>query len=104
MIKPAENYNPGRGVGSPPNYGSGVGVTSPTKICSGIPCPTGRQNPDTVFGRLRVDISRLKPGSDQYFDWNGVWQNEIYRAAKETGARITTRKLDNGGWRIWRRE
>jgi hypothetical protein len=39
----------------------------------------------------------------QSFVWNSNYQS-LYRAANEAGVKITIRKLEQGGWRVWRRE
>ncbi len=49
---------------------------------------------------LRRAISGIDIGCS--FDWHGTHIHHAYRTAKEVGRKITTRKLEEGGWRVWR--
>ena len=49
--------------------------------------------------RLRQTLRQMKPG-DSFLD--SVESNCTYRIAKQEGMRITTRKVNGLGWRVWR--
>jgi len=65
-----------------------------------IPIPPTRSNPESGLSRLRAIMRQLRVGE------SFVWPHGTslpYEAAKTVGIRITKRKLDAKGWRIWRR-
>jgi len=68
-------------------------------ITQNSPPPTGRQAIHGDLHDLRQAISSLQP--NQAFVWHGQFHS-IYRAAKQLGASITTRKLPAGGRSVWR--
>jgi hypothetical protein len=69
------------------------------EIRDGIPIPIGRSVEDSVLNTLRKTISSMKVG--QHFDWKSE-NKSLYRAASEIDVKIKTRKLDGGGYRVWR--
>lgn len=53
----------------------------------------------TKRGALRVLIQHTEPGKT--FDTQVV-PPTVHDAAKSIGARVSVRKLETGGWRVWR--
>ena len=69
------------------------------RIEDGIPLPPRGQQPDSRSGQMRAALARLQPG--QSFVWDGHW-SIVYSAARAVGCRVTTRKLETGGIRVWK--
>lgn len=55
----------------------------------------------TAAERLRQTFARMKP-MDSIKVEKGSEYREAYRSSKQVGAIIVSRKLERGGWRIWR--
>lgn len=66
-----------------------------------VPLPPGRGLATGAMGLLRTTIAGMKPGGSFVWDRDN---KHPYTAARAVGAVIVTRKLPEGGWRIWRRE
>lgn len=64
------------------------------------PLPPGRGKATGDMSLLRQTIARMKPGGSFVWDRDN---KHPYHAARAVGAVIVTRKLPEGGWRIWRR-
>ena len=67
-------------------------------IQTDIPTPVGRRHTEGDLPTLRKTIAALQPG--QSFTWHRD-QTTLYLAAKQTGRKITSRKLTQGGYRCW---
>jgi hypothetical protein len=67
------------------------------KIETGIP-PPPKYRANSGLHLMREAIKNLKPGES--FLWPSV--SHPYFAASQVGAKITCRKDEKGGWRVWR--
>jgi len=82
-----------------------VGNIQPLKqhgivIETGIPMPTGRlRDGYGELGILRQALLQMKPGDSFVWSKNN---KHPHLAAKQVKCKIITRKLPEGGWRIWR--
>lgn len=74
-------------------------MTEPIQITTGIPVPPGRSRNHCGMGRMRTALSTMQVGDS--FLWESD-NRHPYGAAKSVGVKITTRKENGGGWRVWR--
>ena len=65
-----------------------------------IPLPKGHAATQGRQAELRDAYSRMVPG-DSFLFPHAI--THAYTAAKQVGVRITTRKLEKGGFRVWRK-
>jgi hypothetical protein len=70
---------------------------SPLKIETNIPLPQENLATHGIGFELRSALARMSPGDSFVFREN----RSPFRAAQQIGARITTRKLDGQGYRVW---
>lgn len=70
------------------------------KVRYNIPPPTDRIRFDSPTGELRETFRTMKRRG--HFDWSGTDNRFLYRSAQLAGVKITARKIDGGGWRVWR--
>lgn len=66
-----------------------------------IPLPKGHRMTEGQQAQLRAAYTRMVPGDSFIFPFANL--THAYTAAKSIGVRITTRKLDRGGFRVWRK-
>ena len=67
-------------------------------IEDGIPTPVGNRHADSKLGILRSTIASMKPG--QSFVYPAT--KSVYKAADDLNVKIRMRKLNGGGYRVWR--
>ena len=67
-------------------------------IDHGIKCPP--RGGFSEMQALREAIGSLKP--DDSFVYDGNWKAHPYRAARQLGLKIVSRRDEKGGVRIWR--
>lgn len=80
------------------------GLSDAPKISYDIPVPVGNQFVKGKAYHWRSVILGMKPGGSFDLTGNGLGdaQKAILRAAKVAGVAVKTRKLENGGLRVWR--
>lgn len=71
---------------------------NPIPIDHNIPVPP-RSIAGSAMSRMREALSGMKPGDS--FIWTAD-NKHPFKAAKQVGCRITTKKLNGNGWRVWR--
>lgn len=72
------------------------------QIEDNIPLPRHHYwNKDTLSKHFRSTLEAMKPGQSVVYA-DDIQRTAIYRAAKEVNCRIVSRKLETGGWRVWR--
>ena len=70
------------------------------RIESGIPIPSSRHT-NPAINELRDTFKKMKVGQSVVVDW--LKENaQIYHTARDVGARVSIRKVDGQGWRVWR--
>ena len=66
-----------------------------------VPLPKGHTSVEGRQAELRAAYSQMVPGDSFVFQFPDI--THAYTAAKSIGVRITTRKLEQGGFRVWRK-
>lgn len=66
-----------------------------------VPLPKGHASTQGRMAQLREVYGRMAPGHSFVYDHANV--THAYLAAKQLGVKITSRKLEKGGFRVWRK-
>lgn len=69
----------------------------PFKIETGIPMPE-RRCLDSELSEMRAALRKMKVGDSFTYSRN---QSRPYEAARKVGVRISMRKINGEGWRVW---
>jgi hypothetical protein len=74
------------------------------KVETGVPMPTGHFLQVGDLWRIRNLLEIMEPAVGKDTDQHFVWPDNgsPYKAAAQLGIEIKTRKLDGGGYRVWR--
>lgn len=81
----------------------GVGISdglghAKIQIESGIEMPPGRMAVNGKLAALRNAMQAMKPGDSFMWECNKA----PYDAARQLKLKISTRKINGEGWRVWR--
>ena len=71
----------------------------PIEIQSDAPIPPGRYRTSGLMADLRTAISSMRIGQSFVFLRDN---RRPYLAALQIGCKVKTRKLPDGGWRVWK--
>jgi len=66
-----------------------------------VPLPRGHASVQGMQAELRMVYSQMSPGDSFIYEHRDI--THAYTAAKSVGVKITTRKLEKGGFRVWRK-
>lgn len=66
-----------------------------------VPLPKGHASIEGRQAQLRATYISMVPGDSFVYTDSAI--THVYTAAKSIGVKITTRKLETGGFRVWRK-
>lgn len=72
------------------------------RIDDRFPIPLGKRNYDSRLERIRRALTAMAEGRSHSFLYADGPISHVYRLAKQMQIKITVRKINNEGFRVWR--